>query len=57
MTAAKDISRKKLFFPENEFVLAGFEPYTSTLSRYSANHYTHRYLLVLEFEVVEIKEN
>ena len=37
-------SVKKVLFPEKDLVLAGTEHYTSVLSRYSANHYTHRYL-------------
>ena len=37
-------SVKKVLFPEKDLDLAGTEHYTSILSRYSANHYTHRYL-------------
>ena len=42
----RTFSRKKLLY-KKKMVLAGFEHYTSNSSRYSANHYSHRFLRFL----------
>ena len=44
MTASKDISVVKNYYFPKKIGLAGFEHYTSNLSRYRANHYTYVYL-------------